>query len=404
MFGDIGDTSTMPWMTKDLIEQRYEFVTLASVPGANVAGLCRRFGLSRQCGYKWLQRFAKGGKAALVNQSRRPHHSPAQLSSDQEKPIIKLRRTHPTWGARKLLTRLGDTGHTGLPSASTVHQVLVRSDLVEPRPGGHPKPWQRFQRETPNELWQMDFKGHFALANAQRCHPLTILDDHSRYSLCLRARPGQTDRDVRPYLEQTFQRYGMPREILCDYGPPWGSSSLERWTALGVWLLRRGVSVIHGRPRHPQTQGKDERFHRTLKADVISRLDLRDLPHAQRAFDRWRSIYNTERPHQSLAMATPVTRYQLSPRPWPQKLPPILYPDDAVVRTTRSLGVLTWRNRSYGIGRAFAGLPLAIRPTATDGLHSVQFCHHLLGAINLHQPSLSKHQLQPLLPLPYSFA
>jgi hypothetical protein len=233
---------------------------------------------------------------------------------------------------------------------------------------------------------------------------LTVLDDHSRYALGLKACTGQTEPEVRGHLEQIFALYGLPRQILCDHGPPWGNGAApERWTALGVWLLRLGIGLSHGRPRHPQTQGKDERFHRTLQAELLARRDLHDQLQAQQAFDHWLGIYNTERPHQALSMATPITRYQLSPRPWPASLPPIQYAPELIVRTVRSYGVLTWQNRSFGLGRAFARLPVALQPTATDGLYTVQFCHQLLGAINLRTPAAPKHQLQSLLPLPVAF-
>jgi transposase InsO family protein len=395
----------MPWMTKNLVEQRYEFVILARAPGACVAELCRRFGLSRQCGYKWLRRFAAGGKAALADRSRRPRRSPEQLCAKRERALVALRKKHPAWGARKLLCRLAALGESELPAPSTAHRVLVRHGLVGAAPGAGCRPWQRFERAEPNALWQMDFKGHFALGTGARCHPLTVLDDHSRYCLGLVACAGESDALVRPQLAALFARHGLPAQILCDYGPPWGNGAApERWTALGVWLLRLGIGLIHGRPRHPQTQGKDERFHRTLLAEVISRRDLRDPLHAQRAFDRWRSIYNTERPHQALGMATPASRYAPSPRPWPAQLPPITYAPEATVRTVRALGLLTWRGRTYGLGRAFAGLPVGLRPTATDGLFTVAFCHHLLGTIDLRTPAQPKHQLQSLLPLPDTFA
>jgi len=392
-------------MTKKVIEQRYEFVQLARVPGANVSALCRRFGLSRDCAYKWLKRYAAGGKAALADRSRRPAHSPGRLSAAQEAALVELRQRHPSWGARKLLARLAQTGQRALPAVSTAHQVLVRHGLVDWPPGTvPPRPWQRFERAEPNELWQMDFKGHFALGNSQRCHPLTVLDDHSRYALGLRACAGETDAEVRGHLIQIFRRYGLPRQILCDHGPPWGNGAApERWTALGVWLLRLGIHLSHGRPRHPQTQGKDERFHRTLIAEVLGRRDLHDLRLAQAAFDHWLGIYNTERPHQALDLATPISRYRVSSRDWPEVLAPIQYAPGVEVRTVRSYGVLTWQNRSFGLGRAFAGLPIGLQATATDGLHTVQFCHQLLGLIDLRSAALPKHQLQPLLPLSASF-
>lgn len=394
----------MPWMTKKVIEQRYEFVMLAQVAGANVAALCRRFGLSRECAYKWLRRFKAGGKAALADRSRRPTQSPARLTVAQEQALVQLRQRHPSWGARKLLARLAQTGPGELPAVSTAHQVLVRHGLVDPAAAATHRPWQRFERAAPNELWQMDFKGHFALGNTQRCHPLTLLDDHSRYALGLKACAGETEGEVRGHLVSIFACYGLPRQILCDHGPPWGNGAApERWTALGVWLLRLGIRLSHGRPRHPQTQGKDERFHRTLQTEVLARHDLHDLPLAQLAFDHWRGIYNTERPHQALGLATPVSRYQVSPRAWPGQLPAIHYGPEVIVRIVRSYGVLTWQNRSYGLGRAFAGLPVGLQTTATDGLYTVQFCHQLLGAIDLRSPAPPKHQLHSLLPLPDAF-
>ena len=275
--------------------------------------------------------------------------------------------------------------------------MLKREGLLEANAELAHRAHQRFERSRPNELWQMDFKGHFALSRGGRCHPLTLLDDHARYLIGLRACARENDATVRSHLDELFDRYGLPEALLCDHGPPW-SGCAGQWTALGLWLVRLGIRVLHGRPRHPQTQGKEERFHRTLQAELISRSDLRDLAHSQQSFDQWRTVYNHQRPHAALEMNTPASRYQPSPRALPKHLPPIEYGPDDVVRTVKSKGELTWCNRTYFLGRGFVGQPVALRPTHIEGLHTVFFCHQRLGWIDLRLPAAkSKHHYLPLL-------
>jgi transposase InsO family protein len=233
-----------------------------------------------------------------------------------------VRSQHPVWGGRKIRRVLLDDGVGLVPSASTITAILRRHGLLEGPRSGQPREWTRYEHAEPNDLWQMDFKGHFAM-EAGRCHPLTVLDDHSRYALAIGACDNERTGTVRGQLERIFARYGLPRRILADNGPPWGTAgSSERHTALTVWLLDLDVAVVHGRPYHPQTQGKDERFHRTLKGEVLDGRHFRTLEEAQAAFDAWRHIYNTRRPHEALAMATPVTRYKPSPRTMPDTIAP----------------------------------------------------------------------------------
>jgi transposase InsO family protein len=314
--------------------------------------------------------------------------------------IVALREEHPAWGARKLRRRLADLGVTGLPSASTITEILRREGRLHQARAEAPGPWQRFERSRPNALWQMDFKGHFALSRGGRCHPLTVLDDHARYLIGLRACANELGATVREHLWSLFGCYGLPEELLCDNGPPWGGPGGE-WTALGVWLVRLGIRVCHGRPFHPQTQGKDERLHRTLQAEVLARTDLRDLLHGQEVFDRWRPVYNCERPHEAHGLATPASRYAPSARSRPASLLPIEYGPGDLVRRVKGKGEITWRNRTYYLGQAFAREDIALRPTSTDGLFHVFFCHQPLGAIDLGSPPApSKHHYLSLLPLP----
>lgn len=211
----------MPWQEFTIMSQRLEFVVLARKEGANVARLCRRFGISRKTGYKWLRRFAASGEEGLVDQSRRPHHSPGQTARVVEDAILRLRTDHPVWGARKIRARLVQLQHDDLPSPSTITAILQRNQCITPEESEHHRAWQRFEASMPNELWQMDFKGHFALV-AGRCYPLTVLDDHSRFALGICACANQRGETVQEHLTAIFRRYGLPQRILVDNGAPWG--------------------------------------------------------------------------------------------------------------------------------------------------------------------------------------
>jgi transposase InsO family protein len=245
-------------------------------------------------------------------------------------------------------------------------------------------PWQRFEAPTPNALWQMDFKGHFPLLNRLRCHPLTVVDDHSRYALGVDACARETKEIVEPHLTRLFRTYGLPRRILCDNGQPWGTRDEYRYTKLSVWLIRLGITVSHSRVCHPETLGKNERFNQTLLTELISTKTFTDLDDCQRHFDQWRMIYNLERSHESLGMVVPASRYQPSPREFPDLLPPIQYNSSDTVRKVQGKGEISFRGRIFRVGKAFAGYPIALRPTLTDGLFNVYFCTQQISTINLY--------------------
>jgi transposase InsO family protein len=373
----------MPWEDRSVIDQREEFVRLALAPGASRSELCRRYGVSRSNGYKWLQRYLAEGRAGLFERSRRPRHSPWRTSVAVEAEVLRVReKSNNAWGGRKIERVLQNAGGVAVPKPSTITEILRRHGKLEERSREHPGRYQRFERSEPNELWQMDFKGHFALSQG-RCHPLTVLDDHSRYSPTISACANEQGTTVQAQLVSVFRRYGLPVSMLMDNGPPWGDGGNQPYTAFTVWLLRLGVHVIHGRPFHPQTQGKDERFHRSLKAEVLSGNSFPDLVDCQRAFDRWRHVYNHERPHEALALATPADRYRASERPFPEALPPIEYGPGDVVRKVDSGGDIKLRGRELHVGKAFRGQPVALRPTDEDGVFSVHFCAHHIATLDL---------------------
>jgi transposase InsO family protein len=353
--------------------------------GANRRELCRRFGISADIGYKWLGRWLSG-EQDLADRSRRPRASPTRSNDEAEARVLKVRDAHPAWGARKIVRCLEREGFDP-PAASTVHTILVRHGRVAAPAGTGGQAYQRFEKEAPNRLWQMDFKGWITLANGMRCHPLTMVDDHSRYALCLAACANEQSATVQDRLEATFRRYGLPDAMFVDNGTPWGDASGERWTRLGVWLLKLGVGVIHSRPYHPQSRGKNERFHRTLKAEVFAFRRLRDLAETQAAFDQWRGVYNLERPHEALGQEVPASRYRASTRSMPAQLPSVAYDAHEIVRTVGTTkAYVSFKGRLWKVPQAFCGERLAIRPLNTDGHFGVFFAAHQIADIDLTKP------------------
>jgi transposase InsO family protein len=366
------------------MSERLEFVLLAAQDQANIRHLCRHFGISPTTGYKWKQRFQSQGAAGLQEHSRRPRHSPARSTLAVEQAVLELRQQHPRWGGRKLRARLQTLGHLEVPAASTITAILARHHRLDPLEASRHRPFHRFEHPHPNDLWQMDFKGDFALG-CGRCHPLTVLDDHSRFNLGLVACSDQTTATTQLALSTIFRRYGLPWRMTMDNGKPWAAFAKGRscHTHFSAWLIRLGITVSHSRPYHPQTQGKDERFHRTLGLELLRDQLWPDFDRCQQAFDRWRESYNLVRPHEALKLAVPASRYQPSPRAFPEHLPAIEYGEGVVVRKVGARGQVKYQQRKFFVGDAFGGLHVALRPTTTDGLLEVYFCHQKVGSINL---------------------
>lgn len=374
----------MGWREATLSDERRAFCELASLDGANVSELCRRFGVSRQTGHLWLRRLA-AGETDFADRSRRPHASPGRLSSEMEAAICAVRRAHPVWGARKIAAVLARQG-LAPPAVSTVHAALLRHCLI-PDEARRPQAWGRFEKDEPNDLWQMDFKGWERLACGTVCHPLTVLDDHSRFALGLAACADQRRTTVRERLTAIFRHHGLPRAVYVDNGTPWGAGRPGQWTRLTVWLLKLGVRTIHGAPYHPQGRGKCERFHRSLRAEVFSMAPLHGLGEAQAAFDRWRRVYNHERPHEALGLAPPATRYTPSPRAFPERLPEPLYDEGETLRKVPATKqYIRFRGRWWIVPKAFAGETVAIRPKDADGAFGVFFGAVEIASFSLNTP------------------
>jgi transposase InsO family protein len=351
----------MPWKEENLMSLKEDFIEQALSRKTTFAELCRCFKITRKTGYALLKRYSQEGLPGLEPKSKKPLSSPTKTSSAIENAIIDLRFKQPTWGAKKILKILSLKNTENLPSISTVNEILKRNNLITIEDSLKRQKLIRFEREHPNDLWQMDFKGHFQLLTKETCYPLTILDDHSRYSLCIKACENEQHLTVKKRLIHIFKKYGLPKQINVDNGNPWGNSKLLPYTAFTVWLMRLGIRVSHSRPRHPQTNGKLERFHRTLKQDVILRQPLRSFYHAQKIFDKWRHEYNNSRPHEAIEMDFPVNRYLSSARKMPETLPILEYYPGAILRKVRGNGFISYRSKEYLVGEAFENFHIEIK-------------------------------------------
>ncbi|MEW6236638.1 MAG: IS481 family transposase [Candidatus Omnitrophota bacterium] len=342
----------MPWQVEDIMEKRIQFVAQSFQEGVNFSELCHRFGISRTTGYLWKDRFYEAGSFTQLNKkSRRPHNTPNRTPEVIEEKVVKC---WEKWGegAKKLRPKLVKQG-VDLPWI-TIHRILKQNKKIAAKERSAAAV-KRFERERPNELWQMDFKGDYPLPKG-RCYPLSILDDRTRFLVGAHGLDRQTREEVQPCLIETFERYGLPEAILSDHGTPWWNvNNGHGLTKLSVFLIQQGIRLYHGRIGHPQTQGKVERFHRTLNEAVRHR-GLPDSLEAWRTFLReFRTMYNEERPHEALGMVTPAERYTPSPRPYHPHPPEWEYPPGAPVTRITPSGWLTYKGCHAFVCEALAG-------------------------------------------------
>lgn len=373
----------MPWKEVTPMSSKLEFIEDVLAGTESFSAVCQRFKISRKTGYKLLNRYKEEGGSGLKERSRRPQHSPLLTPPALEEKILAIRARKPSWGCRKIRAVLLNQGERDVPAKSTITDVLHRHNLIVPVSNKPSKKLIRFEHEAPNDLWQADFKGHFALGEG-RCHPLTVLDDHSRYSIALKACSNESGETVKAQFIKIFKEYGLPWRINFDNGTPWASSHVRRfrYTQFSLWLIRLGIKVSFSRIRHPQTNGKDERFHRTLKVELLQYHFFRTVKAAQRKFNTWREEYNFERPHEALQMQPPASRYTVSKRPYPTRLAKIEYPDSSLIRQVNAAGMISLNSKKFFISESLQGFPVALRQI-DDAQFNVYFCHQKLGCIEL---------------------
>jgi len=364
----------MPWKQMEIREQRVEFVVRALCYAEPLSRLCREFGVSRPTGYLWIARYREGGVASIEERSRRPRRSPTQTAPELEARIVALREVYPDWGARKLAVLLSRQGIELPPS--TVHRVLLRHGLVRDRDRHRPA-LRRFEREQPNQLWQMDFKGPKNWPKTETA--LSVIDDHSRYLIALRttARPDGTL--VRKHLEHAFGECGLPEAMLMDHGIPWWNwQSFDGSTQLGLWLMRQGIRLCFAAVRHPQTQGKVERFHGSLERA----LNCRGVPgqNHQQWLDDYRREHNHIRPHEALDMQTPASCWHPSPRRYNPDPPAWEYPQGAWTLKVDNHGTIDIHDQPYRISKALSGE--RVRIVQAENRMLIYYCNTLIRQLD----------------------
>lgn len=343
----------MPWMETDVRDQRIQFVMTATRPGANVAATCRAFGIAEKTGHKWLARYrTTGSVAALRDRSRRPRCSPSRTTAAVTARVVALRMQYG-WAGEKLAPLLAAEGVS--LAARTIDRIIAREGLILRDAPATAAPG-RFERAAPNDLWQLDAKGHYPLRRGGRCHPLSVLDDHSRYAVGLYALPPLDRAHVTHALRDCFEQHGVPDAMLMDHGAPWwGASNPAGLSQLSIWLLQQGITLLHGRVRHPQTQGKVERFHRTLGERLRWWGVPQSLPEFHRAFAAFRHEYNVIRPHEALGQIPPAHRFRPSARAFCPCPPAWEYPLGALVSVVDRAGMLTVAGRRWFVSEALRG-------------------------------------------------
>lgn len=340
----------MPWESKTVEKLREEFV-LAAQGSHNFSSLCREFGITRKTGYKWLERYKSGSE--LKDLSRKPKLIANKTPNNIEQIILALRSENPGWGAKTIKKVLENHGHQNIPCVKTVNNILDRNGYILKEESEKRHKYIRFQREHCNEMWQTDFKGDFELANGGRCYPLDIIDDCSRYLIKI-VPSANTKNVVIPAFESAFSEYGMPQSILSDNGGQFAGFK-QGYTQFEKWLMCLDILPIHCRIKHPQTQGKIERFHRTLKDELLKHNSFENIEHANENIQAWREKYNNIRPHEALNMLTPADVYVKSNRQYTGIIEPYEYSGEYPVLRVNCKGYISFEFQRLYFSETFIG-------------------------------------------------
>lgn len=346
------------------MDQRVKFIAAVNDTDGSFRALCREFGISARTGYKWVARYEEFGPAGLEDRAPIPKRTPHATSVDVLARVVDLRKEHPSWGPKKLYAVLLGKG-VEVPAPSTIGDLLKRHGLIAPRrrrvrtpPGVTPLAIG----SQPNEVWCTDFKGHFALGDKQRCHPLTLTDHASRYLLKCEGLAEPTEAAVAPHFERAFREFGLPDVMRSDNGPPFASTALGGLSSLSVGWIKLGITPERIEPGQPQQNGRHERMHRTLKAETASP-PMVTMTEQQRAFDRFRFIYNDQRPHEALDQKPPASRYDRSRRPMPSAPRSPEYPETMQTRRLDDHGRLAFLGHTrIPLTKLLAKEPVGLEP------------------------------------------
>ena len=356
---------------------REEFIRRSMEDDRNISDLCEEFGISRKTGYKWIKRYQEDG--CLEDRSKRPLRLGSKTANWVEELIIETRHERPRWGAQKIQSYLDRKGYP-MPCVRTVNNILKRNGLISQEATLARRPFKRFEREHNNELWQADFKGDFLMGNGTRCYPLTILDDHSRYALLIEPKPDQ--QDVQSSFVRIFQLFGLPEAILTDNGPTFAGPH-GGYTQFERMLMDQDVLPIHGRFYHPQTQGKIERFHRSLKNEVLYLRNIQNLDEAARTFEKWQQIYNFERPHSALGNKCPADVYSTSPRQFREIVPVYDYNTEHRMYRINNWGFLRFAKYQIYISETFRDTHVQLIPLESEDIALICYRNFIIAKIDV---------------------
>lgn len=375
----------MPWKECGILDQRTEFVLRSLGKNVSLVGLCQEYGISRKTGYKWRERFIQEGLGGLHDDSRRPHSSPGSLSEEQICEIIKFKGAHPHWGPYKL-RQLYLRKHGEAPSDSSFKRVLDKAGLVKHRRLRKIRSQPRITTELevcqPNDVWTVDFKGWWKTLGGGRCEPLTVRDLHSKYMLSVKAMESTRTEQVKAEFEHLFSRYGLPKVILSDNGPPFAvSHALLGLSTLAIWWIAQGVRLHRIRPSSPQENGSHERMHRDIKGELQGRVEG-DSKEQQASFDIWRKEYNEVRPHEALSMKVPAEVYCKSDRSWNGNVDQLTYGEGFLTRTVTKDGSIGIEGCKIGISRTLTGWDVGLK-YIDESNWEVWFDYLRLGEIDL---------------------
>lgn len=373
----------MPWSQVTPMDEKRLLIEDVCRGRLTITELCARHNISRKTAYKWIDRHAQEGLPGLEDRSRVPLSCPHKTPPELEAQIIQARQRHPTWGPKKLLGILGDDQPDApWPALSTVSEILKRNGLVKPprhrfKPGHPGKP--AAESDAPNELWAVDFKGHFRTGDGIYCYPLTITDNFSRMILACHGLYTTACADAKVIFRRVFQEYGLPVRIRSDNGVPFATTALARLSDLSAWWIRLGILPELIEPGRPQQNGKHERMHRTLKAET-ARPPASSLRSQQRRFDSFRKEFNHERPHEALDQKRPGALYTTSPRPYPSRIPPLEYPAHFEKRYVSANGGIRWSNRWINVSTCCVGEYVGLEEV-DNGAWDVYFGHLRIGRL-----------------------
>jgi transposase InsO family protein len=392
----------MPWKETDSVKERVKFLLewekrwQAGEGRLNFSALCREFGVSRQVGYDWLSRYREAGHDVRVaaERSRRPLHSPRQVAEAVEDVVTALRKAHPTWGPKKLRAwMLHHRPNIEMPAPSTIGEILRRRGLSQRRSFRRRRAYATARRPFanitgPNATWCVDFKGHFRTGDGQPCYPLTLIDAHSRFLIRCEGVLAPDGREVQRIFDSAFQEFGLPAAIRSDNGPPFATVGAGGLSALAVWWLRLGIRLERITPGKPQENGRQERFHRTLKAET-AKPPKANLRAQQRTFDAFRREYNEERPHEALDQRPPASFFERSARCYPRPLEHFeVEPWNHRVRLDKH-GVMVWDEKRIFISTALAHEDVELRSDDADAeTWDVVFGPLSLGYLKQHRQAL----------------